>query len=60
MTAIENAQRSANRRRRDREREERLAQIAADVEAGTLVVRQATDAEREAWRRERDEPTEED
>jgi hypothetical protein len=53
MRRPENAQRSANRRRRDRERQERLALIDEQIANGELRVRQATDAERAEWKRDR-------
>jgi hypothetical protein len=36
-------------------RQHRLALIAKQVERGELLIRQATDAEREAWAREREQ-----
>jgi hypothetical protein len=50
-----NVQRTTRRRRETAQRRERLERIREQVAAGTLVIRQATDAEREAWEREREQ-----
>jgi L-lactate utilization protein LutC len=52
MSRLERDQRSANRRRKDRERDERLAQIAQQVADGSLTIRWVTPEQLERWRLE--------
>jgi hypothetical protein len=43
----------AHKERREKTRAEKLEAVRAAVESGALVVRQASEAERERWARER-------